>query len=102
MASYITLRPVIPSRLPLAVEGSGRAVRMPRVLCEATDSHAWHASLLDVTVHLLRASYLPHQPQHGIVKFIDHPLFQRDDCVVSNMNFFRTNLGTAFRNVAEA
>jgi hypothetical protein len=26
---------VIPSRLPLASEESGRAVRMPRVLCEA-------------------------------------------------------------------
>jgi hypothetical protein len=47
------------------------------------------------------ASDLPHQPQHRIVKFIHHSLFQRDNRVVSDVNFFRTNLSAALRNVAK-
>src|SRR5262249_21134824 len=49
-----------------------------------------------------RSAYLANQLEDGIVVFVNHALFQRDDGIVSDMNLFRTDLGTALGDVAVA
>src|SRR5260370_9537677 len=54
---------------------------------------------------VLHFQQLPHsfpQATQRIIKLIDDPLLQRNDCVVSDGDVFWTNFGAAFGNVAVA
>src|SRR5581483_1408438 len=42
------------------------------------------------------------EPHHGVVLAVDHPLLHRDECVVGDLDVFRTDLGAALGDVAEA
>src|SRR3970040_550357 len=50
----------------------------------------------------LPPEYLPAQPQERIVEAIHHPLLQRDDPVVGDLDVLGADLGAAARDVAEA
>src|SRR5260370_42028129 len=48
------------------------------------------------------AADLPEQHSHGIVKLVDHALFERDDGVVGDVNVLRANLSTTLGDIAIA
>src|SRR5579863_5307654 len=48
------------------------------------------------------SSNLPYQHEHGIIKFIHHALFQRDDRIVGDVDLLGAHLGAAFGDVAQA
>src|SRR5689334_6381639 len=58
----------------------------------------------DTKVHEeeLSTSNLFYQLQQRIIEFIDHTFFQRNDGVVSDVNFFRADFGAALGDVAVA
>jgi hypothetical protein len=39
-------------------------------------------------------------PAEGIIKFIHHPLLQRDDRVIGDLNILRANFCAALRDIA--
>src|SRR5206468_8071710 len=61
----------------------------------------WCAAAL-ILVRFWRAAYLAHQFHDGIVKFIHHALFERNDGIVGNVYLFRADLSAAFGDVAIA
>src|ERR1700735_564702 len=46
-------------------------------------------------------SYLPHQHEHGIVKFVDNTLLQRNDRIIRNVNLLGAHFRTALGDVAQ-
>jgi len=55
---------------------------------------------IDVTLLTIQPLLQPFpKPAERIVKIVHHPLLQRNDSVVGNLNALGTNLGAAFRNV---
>src|SRR6476661_1120433 len=63
--------------------------------------------LLEVRVapsrrHFALASELAQQPHDGIEKLVGHPLLERDDRVVGDVDVLGTDLGAALGDVAEA
>src|SRR5712675_1962512 len=53
------------------------------------------------TVSTRRATYLSDNPNQRIVKFVHHPLLQRNNGVIRNVNIFRADLRATFRDVAK-
>src|SRR5882762_5970590 len=51
---------------------------------------------------LLLGAELPQQPDDGIEELVGHPLLERDDPVVGDMDVLGTDLGAALGDVAEA
>src|SRR5467141_4977346 len=51
---------------------------------------------------LLLGAELPQQPDDGIEELVGHPLLERDDPVVGDVNVLGTDLGAALGDVAEA
>ena len=45
---------------------------------------------------------LPPNPSQWVIKFVHNPFLQRNNAIVRDFDLFRTNLGTAFRNIAVA
>src|SRR2546426_9168284 len=50
---------------------------------------------------LALSSELPQQPDDGI-EFVSHPLLERDDPVVGDVDVLRADLGTALRDIAQS
>src|SRR5947209_8548524 len=55
-----------------------------------------------ILIRFWRAAYLADKLENGIIKFINHTLFERNNGIVCDVNLFRTDLGAAFGNVAIA
>src|SRR6266511_2091934 len=51
---------------------------------------------------LFPARELAHEPDHGIVGLGHHPLLERDDGIVGDMDVLRADLGAALRDIAKA
>src|SRR6267143_2150100 len=51
---------------------------------------------------LLRGAELAQQPHHGIEELVGHPLLERDDGVVGDVDVLGADLGAALGDVAEA
>src|ERR1700722_11834511 len=49
-----------------------------------------------------RSPDLPHKHQQRIIVLIHHPLLQRNNGVIGDVNILRTHLRAALRNVAES
>src|SRR5882762_11075624 len=48
------------------------------------------------------SSNFTHNPEQRVVELVHHPLLQRNDGVIRNMDIFRTNLCATFRYVAQS
>src|SRR5262249_36821745 len=51
---------------------------------------------------LLLRPELSHEPHHGIEELVGHPLLERDDSVVGDVDVLRAHLGAALGDVAQA
>src|SRR5271167_899671 len=49
-----------------------------------------------------RSSNFPNQHEHGIIKFVDHTLLQRNDRIVRDVDLLRTHFRAALGDVAKA
>src|SRR6266478_205230 len=58
--------------------------------------------ILALLPYLFCPSNLAHQHEHGIIKFVDHALLQRNDRVIRDVNLLGTHFRAALRDVAQA
>src|SRR3989441_1672291 len=99
-----TTRP--PSRCAIARACAGVSATSP--LGTATPNSrssalAWYSWIFTRSRGLLLlGAELPQQPDDGIEELVGHPLLERDDPVVGDVNVLGTDLGAALGDVAEA
>src|SRR6266545_329077 len=63
---------------------------------------AWYSWIFIGGLALFPARELAHEPDHGIVGLGHHPLLERDDGIVGDMDVLRADLGAALRDIAKA
>src|SRR6266508_282351 len=63
---------------------------------------AWYSWIFIGGLALFPARELAHEPDHGIVGLGHHPLLERDDGIVGDMDVLRSDLGAALRDIAKA
>ena len=70
--------------------------------CTAAGPVAGAVAAASAGVRLVRLTDLAAQPRHRVVRGVDHPLLQRDDGVVGDLDVLGAHLGAALGDVALA